>query len=285
MLSRRLPSCQNRLIARNPNPGAITVSGRSFEALAVDETVLAFPAPLAERGQKPESFEYWWKMLQFVADLPDPAAFPALPMPPVGQDLEALERYIAAAEEMAESSLLRGEDSATVHVADDGSGIDHIDTTFTSNEIARGFTTLFRQFDADEAASFNQVQRILRQASESAGDEYQAERLARLTAWGRARSTLRGENLKVRVGQKLREQGRMPSGIPGEGGMSPVTLISVYQYGDLIHWTDKRSVIEAAAADPFQHAWQRLAFLEAVTGLAHLYIGFSLAVRAAVGTR
>ena len=58
MLGRRLPSWQNRLIARNPNPGVITVSGRSFEALAVDETVLAFPAPLAERGQKPEAFEW-----------------------------------------------------------------------------------------------------------------------------------------------------------------------------------------------------------------------------------
>jgi len=152
-----------------------------------------------------------------------------------------------------------------------------------SNEIARGFTTLFRQFDADEAASFNQVQRILRAASENASDEHQAERLEQLTAWGRARSRLRGENLKVRLGQKLRDQGRMTSGIPGEGGMSPVTLISVYQYGDLIHWTDKRSIIEAVASDPFQHAWQRLAFLEAVTGLAHLYIGFSLAVGAAVG--
>lgn len=90
------------------------------------------------------------------------------------------------------------------------------------------------------------------------------------------------DNDVAALGQKLRDQGRMPSGIPGEGGMSPETLISAYQYGDLIHWTDKRSVIDAVAGDPFQQAWQRLAFLEAVTGPAHLYIGFSLVVRAAL---
>lgn len=269
-------------MARKPAPGFITVTARSFESLAVDETVLTFPAPLAEHSQKPQAFEYWWKMLQFVFNLPNPATFPPLPVMLTGDDREALRRYIAAAEEMAESSLLPGDDAVTVHVADGGAGIEHVDTTFSSNEITRGFTTLFRQFDADEAASFNQAQRILRAANDHAADQHHAERLAQVTAWGRARARLRGENLKVRVGQKLRDQGRMPSGIPGEGEMSPETLISAYQYGDLIHWTDKRSIIEAVADDPFQQAWQRLAFLEAVTGPAHLYIGFSLVVRGAL---
>ena len=64
--------------------------------------------------------------------------------------------------------------------------------------------------------------------------------------------------------------------------MSPETLISTFQYGDLIHWTDKRSVIEAADSDPFQRALLRMDFLEAATGLTHVYLGFSLVVRAAL---
>jgi hypothetical protein len=94
-----------------------------------------------------------------------------------------------------------------------------------------------------------------------------------------------GENLRVRVGQRLQEDGRWPDGaFPGQSSdrvLGPEQLISAYQCGDLIHWGDKRSVLEAAAADPFESAWQRMLFLHAVGGLAHLYLGFAVLVQAA----
>jgi len=267
-------------------PEFITVSGRSFEVLAVDDTVLRYPAPLRERAPNKEAFDFWWKMLEFVFALPDPSCFPALPTMPSGNDLAALARYVSAAEEMAESTVLSGKDAMTVHVADGGSGIERIETTFAPNESVRGFTTLFRQFDTNdggEAASFSQAQRILREANGAAGDEHVDMRSELLSIWGKARRSLRSYPLKVRVGQKLREEGRMPAGIPGEDRMSPETLVSAYQYGDLIHWTEQRSVIEAVADDPYLRASQRMDFLEAVTGPTHVYLGFSLLVRAALG--
>jgi hypothetical protein len=277
------PACQNRVMSGLHGKGSIRVVARSFESLATDSTTLRFPAPLAERAANPAGFEFWWKMLEFVFELPDPARFPKLGMTPGGGDLAALRRYVTAAEEMAESDLLNAEDAFTVHVADGGAGIEHVDTTFTSNEVTRGFTTLFRQFDSgNEPASFLQAQRILREADLAAPDVRSSERLAQLKLWGRARGNLRAENLKVRVGQKLRAAGRWADGIPGEGTTSPETLISLYQYGELIHWRETGSILEPAA-DPFEYAMQRMAFLNAATGLTHVYLGFSLLVRAALG--
>ena len=265
-----------------PRPGTVQVVARSFESLATSATKLRFPAPLAELAANPAGFEFWWKMFEFVFQLPDPATFPALSAAPTGRDLAVLRRYIAGAREMAESALLSGDDAFTVHVADGGAGIERVDTTFTSKEITRGFTALFRQFDSpQEPAGFLQVQRVLREANTAADDAHAAARVTQLKAWGKARSYLRAENLKVRVGQKLRDQGQWPLPIPGEGTMSPETIISTYQYGDLIHWDDSK-VLHEAATDPFEHAMQRMAFLEAATGLTHVYLGFSLVVQAAL---
>ncbi len=65
--------------------------------------------------------------------------------------------------------------------------------------------------------------------------------------------------------------------------MSPQQVISAYQYGDLIHWGDDSKLI-AVASDLFLQVRQQMEFLEAVTGLIHVYLGFSLLVRAALGT-
>jgi hypothetical protein len=189
-------------------PEFIRVSGRNFEALAVDETVLPYPAPLRERAPNKDAFDFWWKMLAFVFALPNPADFPTFPTCPSGNNLAALRRFVSAAEEMAESTVLGGKDAMTVHVADDASGIDRVEATFSPSENVRGFVTLFRQFHTDdgaEPASFNQMQRILREANDAAGDEHLEARRDLLTAWGKARRFLRMYPLKVRVGQKLRD--------------------------------------------------------------------------------
>jgi hypothetical protein len=259
------------------------VFARSFESLATDSTALRFPAPFADRAADPAGFEFWWKMLEFVFQLPDPSSFPKLSVLPLGPELAVLRRYIAAAEDMAGSALLSGGDGFTVRVSDDGAGIEHVDATFTGNEITRGFTTLFRQFDsAKETAGFDQVQRILRQTDGAAPDESSPERVEQLRRWAKARGNLRAENLKVRVGQKLRADGRWLAPIPGEGKESPASLISMYQYGDLIHWSGNGSILESST-DPFEYALQRMAFLEAAAGLTHIYLGFALLVRAALG--
>lgn len=273
---------QNGAVPKKVQRGYVTVEAVSYESLALD-TRLSFPPPLADRSQRPEAFAFWWKLMQFVFDLPPPATFPSLPALPASADLDALKRYTKAADDMAESAILGGGDRINLHIGDDGQ--EHVETNFSSNELARGFTVLFRQFDAKkERASFLQAQRILRVSNAEAHDTHVEGRRAHLTAWGKARGHLRGKSLRVRVGQKLVEQGRMPPGIPGEDGMSPEQLISAYQYGDLIHWGDKREIVDVVSTDPFWEGWQRMLFLDAVAGLAHLYLGFSLVIRAALGS-
>lgn len=265
--------------------GQIKVEGRSFEWLATSTTTLKFPAPLSHLAPNPEGFEFWWKMLEFVFGLPSPAAFPALPATPKKAELDVLVRYVEAAEELAQSDVLSGRNEMTVHVPDESNEQERVETAFSNNEITRGFTVLFRQFHSKEKsdpARFVRVQEILRHANDAASDADVVERRRQLEAWRKARASLLQENLKVRVGQKLRDEQRMPSGIPGEGQMSPTNLISAYQYGDLIHWGDQRSTLAVVRGDPFQEAHQRMSFLEAVAGLAHVYIGFSLVVRSAL---
>jgi hypothetical protein len=262
----------------------IRVEARSFEWLATSKTTLRFPAPLASRAPDPSGFEFWWKMLEFVFALPAPGTFPPLPKPPKQADSEVLERFIHTAEELAESSLLSGRNELTVNIGDSGLA-ESVETQFSTSEITRGFTTLFRQMHSKEKsdpARFLRVHEILRTTTERAKDDRSDERLGELDAWKKARASLLQENLKVRVGQKLRAEGQWPAGIPGEGEMSPQTLISAYQYGDLIHWGYHRDKLEAVKNDRFEEAMQRMSFLDAASGLSHLYMGFSLVVRSAL---
>jgi hypothetical protein len=264
--------------------GEIRVQARSFEWLATSTTKLRFPAPLASRAPDPDGFEFWWKMLEFVFALHAPEAFPPLSKPPKESDREILERFIHTAEELAESNLLSGRNEMTVNIADGGMA-ESVETQFATSEITRGFTTLFRQMHSKEKsdpARFVRVHEILKTTTERAKDDKADERLQQLDAWKKARASLLQENLKVRVGQKLRDEGRWPPDIPGEGGMSPQMLISAYQYGDLIHWGPQRDKLEAVKRDRFEDALQRMNFLDAAAGLSHLYMGFSLVVRGAL---
>jgi hypothetical protein len=278
----RGPTCENDVPVPPPR---VKVFVRSFESIAIDETVLAFPPPFVASAPNPGAFEHWWKLLQFFFALEDPADFPPLSAPISDTDLQLLQRYVLMAEEMAESGQLNADDVVTIRLPDHGSGSEEVDATFSKNEIARGFTALFRQFDdPNEPASFSRVLKVLSRVNELANDPATVERRARLKAWRVARGRLEGTTLKVLVGQKLRDEGRMPPGIPGEGDMSPMMLISKYQYGEMIHWGDERSVLEAAADDPFARAKLRMDFLHAAVGLTHLYLGFALVVRASLAT-
>jgi hypothetical protein len=271
-----------------PPQGQIKVHAKSFESVAVETTSLRFPPPLAERGSNPEGFEYWWKMMEFVFALPAPETFPPYPAPPRQKEREILERFISAAGELAESTLLNSSDGVTVHVPDEENEAERVETSFSSREATRGFVVLFRQIHSREKsdpARFQRVREILKVLNDRAADKHAEERNRQIDAWAQARGILLGENLKVRVGEKLATERKWANEmIPGRGGLSPQQLISGYQYGDLIHWGHGREIVDAVANDPFERAWQYMAFLEAVTGLAHLYIGFSLLVTQAMGS-
>jgi hypothetical protein len=258
-------------------PEYVRYTAVAAEAM-IESNALTFEPPLLDRAPNPQAFRFWWRMMQFVfADIADPRSFPPLTQPLNHESLELCQRFIVAAEEMAESQLLGADDQMTVHLEDD-TGDERVEAIETSKEVTRGFSTLLRQFDGKgEPASFLVVSGRLRKASGEETDGQADARCAQLHAWRGARGKLQATELKRLVRRKVDPQ------LEFGNDHSPVYYFSAYHYGDLIHWDTKRDVVAAWERDPFHKHHERLAFLDAAAGLAHLYIGFSELVRTAIG--
>lgn len=259
----------------------IPIRAVGYSSLVADYP-LTFPPPLAEHSPNPTAFDASWHLLQYVFNLPNPRTFPPFANVPSGGSLRVLRRYSAAARELAESAFLAHPTGMTVHVLDDGSG-ERIDKNFAPRENIRGFSVLFRQFYSnDEPASFNAAQRALRQLNARAEDELVSVREDYLRTWGKAAGRLRGFPLNILVGKQLQTEGRWHAGeLVGERDPGPEMLISIYNYGEDIHWGEKRDQLAALDASPFDSARMRLACFNAMVGLAHVYIGFAQIVDAA----
>jgi len=269
-----------RRAQREGAPESVAIEVVSFETLALGHE-LEFPPPLAEKSAWPDSFTYHWKLLQFVFALPDPRAFPSVAGVWSSDDLTVLRRFCSAAEDLAESTLLAKPQGMTMRISK--GGLPEIDRSFVSAEITRGFAVLFRQFYShEERASFLKVHNVISKANAKLADERQERRRDQLVSWRRAHAALLNKTLKVQVGERLRRLQLWPGPIPGEDGPSPAQLISIFNYGELIHWGRHSEAYEALGADDFNEAWHRLSFLESVAALSHLYLGFSLLVRKAM---
>src|SRR5207244_3037049 len=127
-----------------------------------------------------------------------------------------------------------------------------------------------------EPASFQAGSGRLRKASMPTEDGNAEERLRQIDAWRGAQGKLHATELP-----RLARRAIEPSMEYG-GKHPPTYYLSAYNYGDLIHWDSKSDVIAAWEQDPFDKHHERMAFLEAAVGLAHLYIGFSELVRTAL---
>jgi hypothetical protein len=269
--------------AKNSGGGrTIQIRARSIETLAADHPI-GFPPPLSEHSENPGAFEATWHLIQFVFGLPDPRAFPPLSEAIPPEALTVLRRYTYAAVELAESAFLAHPTGVTVNVLDDGVE-EQIEKSFPQRENVRGFSVLFRQFYSDEeAASFKKVQSTLGRFNQQAADSSVDIRSDYLRSWGRAAGRLRGYSLKLLVAKRLEELGKIgPGPHANEHLPGPEMLISIYNYGDDIHWGQQRQQVAAWNESPFDSAWTRMACFEAMNGLAHMYLGFAQLVDAAL---
>ncbi len=73
----------------------------SYETLALN-TPIAYLAPYSSR--EGDHFDYWWHLIQYAFDLPDPSAFPELSIS--AEDLPLVKRYCSAADDLAGSQFL-----------------------------------------------------------------------------------------------------------------------------------------------------------------------------------
>ena len=261
---------------------SIPIQAVSFESLAADYPI-GFPPPLAEHSANPEAFDFNWHLIQFVFNLPDPRSFPPMARPIPEDAAMVLRRYRDVAIDLAESAFLAHPTKVTVSMLGDDLD-EQVEKSFPPKENIRGFSVLFRQFYSnEEAASFNGVQGTLRRLNNGVADDAVSMRNEQLTAWNRAAGKLRGFPLKLLVGKRLQEQGQLPAGpLPNEHLPAPEMLISIYSYGDDIHWGRQREQVAAYGKSTFDSAWTRMACFEAMVGLAYVYLGFAQIVDAAL---
>ncbi|HZO97028.1 MAG TPA: hypothetical protein VFB42_06615 [Gaiellaceae bacterium] len=260
-------------------PGTTSVPITSFSVEeAVKNGTFRWEPVLVNRSPRPKALYLMWRSFQYVFDqIDDPRSFPPLPAKPSSEEQDIFRRYISAAEELAESELFCGDDRMTVHW-DNETGVEEVESSFTSKEITRGFSVLLRQFDSQgEPASFQRVSGRLRKLSSEMVDSHEGRRCAQIDAWRKAQGLLHATELPRLARRKIAPAMEYGNDHP------PTFYLSTYNYGELIHWDSGRDTLAAWEEDPFHHAHQRMAFLEAATGLAYVYIGFSEVVRTAIG--
>lgn len=251
----------------------------SFEVYS-QETEVGFDPPLSHLASCPASFEFYWKMIQYVFGLPDPNALRPVSNPDFGDDtLIRLRRYCSAARELASGEFVCSSGGFKVSFGPEG---ESIQADFGSKELLRGFSVLFRQFYSDsEPASFSGVRGLLWQLA--ASDETEVGDALRefLSSIHRAEKRLRRRTINVEVGKKAIVRGQMGgSAVPLESLPEPERLISAFFYGDLIHFGDKAEVLSLYSDCDFSDANHRLALGQSLLGLAHVYMCLAVAIEA-----
>lgn len=266
------------MVSRGPDDQSVRINAVSFETVVADFPLI-FPAPFAElTGCR--SYEYTWHLLTYVFRLPDPKHFPPLVGVLEPDELQVLRRYVTSARELAQSAFLQH--PIRFEFSWNGELHEHVDTQFPPSENIRGFSVLFRQFyENSERASFQNVQRVLREANSRSNHSDSESRSEILTSWGKAVGRLRRYMLTVCVAQRLHSEGRMhPPPYPGSD-TNPAQLISIYNYGNDIHWGRRSDDLAAIEVDEFTEKWTRMSFFDCVGGLAHVFMGMAQLVDAA----
>jgi hypothetical protein len=267
----------------DPVTKVTTLDAKAPESLILDRDV-PFAPPLSEHVQETRVFEFWWKQLDYVFGLPDPRSFPALPDVISDDDRRTVARYVTTAAELAGSGLLNAlEEGFNVSMPDGPAGAQEVTTRFSRADLQVGLAALLRRCDSpQEPANFDRVRNILAAANDASSDSDMPRRTEHLRAWVGARRRLRLKSLNQLVREKLVKEGLRAFEYDEEH--SPQYLLSLYSYGDLLHWdAAKGETLARFETDPFVDGDRRLAYLEAASALAHLYIGFGELARAAVG--
>lgn len=218
--------------------------------------------------------------MYFAFRLTDPATFPPMTLSQNGE-IAALRRYSSAAKRLASTTLLSAKEEATIRVSNTTSGqVESVETQFSAHDSTVGSSAMFRQFFSDsEPASFSTVRNIIGRRSREMADANHVTREAMLKEWRSAHANLLNAPLRaIALRKHFDEIGATDTPVQGEGGRSPRETIQIFNYGDLIHWGDHRAKYDALGITEVDAALSRMEFLNAIVGLSHLYLGFSVIV-------
>ena len=120
---------------------------------------------------------------------------------------------------------------------------EEIERGFSQRDIQSGFAALLRQCDSPkERAHFEAVRGILWTICDGTADPWREARLTLLRQWSGAVKALHRKSLNQLLRDKLVSEG--VGAVAYEEEHSPQQLLSIYSYGDLIHWGDRSDVVE-----------------------------------------
>lgn len=242
---------------------------------------LRFPPPYIEIAIRPSEFENYWGQLGYAFGLPDPTLFPALKEPLKDADRSAIARYVESCQELATYSLLGSDRHQRLSMAE--GNLASLDYTMPPKEILRGYAILFRQLHGKDEASYDVVKSILASSLKRENDAVRSTGLGYISQWSRARAKLLQFSLMEIVQMKVLQEERPGSDVPlPENTHTPSELISIFQYGEYIHWGNKREEHAAILQFPVYAKLLELKFHEIQIGLSHFYFGFAKLAEAAV---
>lgn len=255
-----------------------------LEAIGPDEAELhlQFPPPYMELAVRPSEFQHQWKQLEYAFGLPDPNLFPALKLPLREKDREATARYVESCKELATYSLLGCDRHYRLSQAEGQDSVS-MEYNMPPKEILRGFAILFRQLHSDDPASYGVVKTILASSIRQEDDVVSSAGLDYIRQWSRARAKLLQFTLTEIVQMKALQAEWPNSPVPfPENSHTPSELISMFQYGEYIHWGDKREQHAAILRMPVFAKLLEFKFHDVQIGLSHFYLGYSKLAEAAL---
>jgi hypothetical protein len=271
-------------IRHDPTTGNLTLS-----AIPVEDSIhpyrLRFEPPLMELASGEQNgFNRHWEKLTYAFGLPDPAAFPALPLQP--EDREICERFVDQCRHLAGYSVINDDGGMTI--ASDTPGAWTITADLPSREAFGGTAVAFRQIhNHGEEAAFDKVKGRLFKATNLLDQQEQSRIRAIMAQWVDARGKLMNHTLPTIVCQEIVRK-KNSSALPGYPvsfrDINPEDLLLTFNYGDTIHWGDHRQKLVNLTADPNLEAYYRHALVTSILGLSHLYFGWSALVTKALGT-
>lgn len=257
----------------------MTIHASEWRSLALPQP-LRFSPPYADRAANPRGYAYWWQLFRLVFDLPDPNRFP--PLGDFGDEERAvLERYVDVCEELAESTVLSHDGGIAVHV---DQGQERVEVDFPPKESIRGTAVLFRQLaSAEEEASYSKVRKVIGRHIYELDDDRRDERKEWQARWNGAHGQLQARLLIAMADREVirRQGGHATVPVVGEE-VKPQEILSLFQYGDLIHWGKHASALKTLAGDDFAYNRALYDYISVVIQLSHFYLGYSLLVARAL---
>jgi hypothetical protein len=222
-------------------------------------------------------------MLAYVFALPSPGSAPVLTLPLSEDDRALVARYALSVVDLGESSLFNVAQRFT-HGESHGTEVIH-HAEFLNREGSRGVAVTFRQLHSTkERASFDKICSALFKHLKSEPAEVRDQGQQVVARWREAHNKLQGHSLNQLTRKKMIEE-KMIGGeyVAYAHELPPQDLLSLYLYGDYIHWDGKRVELAEAAKDPVMEGMLRMNFMEAMLVFGHIYLGFANVIWAMTG--